>query len=209
METKGREGGRRRLAPTARRALIDQAATRVFAERGYEAATMQEIARAAGVVASVLYDHYPSKRDLYIALLKSHGEALMQRTIRAPSGSDGRSELRGQIADFFGAVEAEPFIWRMLLRNPFGDAEIAAAHTRVQERATAEIAAVLVAHGEVERGNPEDRSAMVAEMVKSSLNGLANWWWEHPEARRVDVIDVATTVIWDGLSRASLFPRQP
>jgi AcrR family transcriptional regulator len=202
--TNEQEKRRRRLTPAARRALIDEAATRVFAERGYEAATMQDIAHSAGVVASVLYDHYRSKRELYVALLEQHGEALMKRTIRAPSSTDGRIELHGQIDDFFAEVEAEPFVWRMLLRDPFGDAEIAATHGRVQAKATAEIAAVLAAREGDERGGPADPTTiMVAEMVKSSLNGLVSWWWDHPEVSREEVVNTATAVIWDGLRTIS------
>jgi AcrR family transcriptional regulator len=195
----------RRLTPAARRALIDEAATKVFAERGYEAATMQDIARSAGVVASVLYDHYRSKRELYVALLEQHGKALMERTIRLPSGPDLRTQLQGQIDDFFAAVSAEPFVWRMLLRDQLGDADIAAAHGRIQANATAEIAAVLAARAGDEPGEATgDTAFMVAEMIKASLNGLVSWWWNHPEVSKEQVVDTATTVIWDGLGNLSL-----
>lgn len=194
---------RRRLTPSARRALIAEAATEVFAERGYEAATMQEIARTAGVVASVIYDHYPSKRDLYVELLEQQGRMLVEKTIRPPIEEDFRGGLRAQIDDFFQTIEADPFVWRMLFRDPPGDADTVAAHARVQARATEAIAAVL------ERGADADSlisATMVAEMVKSSLNGLAAWWWEHREIPRAELASTATTLLWDGLSRVGARP---
>lgn len=199
------EGARRRLLPSARRALIDEAATKVFAESGYEAATMQEIAREAGVVASVIYDHYPSKRELYVELLERHGRALIERTIRTPASSDLRAELGRQIDDFFRAIEADPFVWRMLFRDPPSDAVIANAHARFQGMATEALTAVLETGAAAVRlgaGAPESTATvMVAEMAKSSLNGLAAWWWEHRETPRPELVSTATALLWDGLAR--------
>lgn len=202
---------RRRLEPAARRRLIDDAATRVFAERGYEAATMQGIARTAGVVASVLYDHYSSKRELYISLLEEHGQQLMERTTRPAEGADPETALRDQIDAFFQAVEAEPFIWRMLFRAPPADASIAAAHEQVQASATEAIAAALSAR--TTNSPPHANTAtsvdtvMVAEMIKSSLTGLGAWWSRNPGASRKDLVQTATALLWDGLSRIARYPR--
>lgn len=182
------------MTPQERRALIDGAATAVFAERGYEAATMKAIAHEAGVVASVLYDHYPSKRGLYIDLLERRSSDLMRQSIRAPASFDHRAELHRQIEDFFAAIEEDPFLWRMLFRDAPADPEIAAAHERVQAMAGKAIGAALG------RGTESATASMAAEMVKSSLNGLAGWWWDNRELPRERLVDTATAVIWDGLS---------
>jgi AcrR family transcriptional regulator len=208
-EKKRKQRASRRLSPAARRTLIDDAAARVFAERGYEAATMKEIARAAGVVASVIYDHYPSKRDLYIALLEQHGRVLIEGTIRPPMGSDFRAALAGQIDDYFRSIEEDPFLWRLVLHDPPEDAEIEAAQRRVQAAAADAMAAALrgAAPGDSSRRAKELARpvAMVAAMVKASLGGLAAWWWEHRDTPRSEVVSTATTVLWDGLS--NLGPR--
>jgi AcrR family transcriptional regulator len=196
---------RRRLAPSIRRELIQDAATRIFAERGYEAATMQGIAREAGVVASVLYDHYPSKRELYIGLIEEHGQKLMERTIRAPEGMGPRVELQRQIDDFLRTLETDPFVWRMLFRDPPADPITASAHERVQEGATEAIARVLdtsVVRSKSSGGSlTPPQAIMVAEMVKASLIGLAAWWWDHRETSREDLGITATALLWNGLSR--------
>lgn len=201
-----KEGGRRRLTPSARRALIEQAATRVFAKRGYGAATMQEIAGAAGVVASVLYDHYPSKRELYIALLEQHGKALIESTTGAPGGPDLRGELRRRIENYFNAIEENPFVWQMLFRDPPDDPQIAAAHTRIHAEAARRIAEGLSGGPATGDGPSEPelaQIALVATMIKSSLNGVAIWWDQNRQMSRETMIETATTVLWDGLSAAS------
>lgn len=200
-----RSKNRRRLAPAVRRELIQDAATRIFAKCGYEAATMQDIAGEAGVVASVLYDHYPSKRELYAGLIEEHGQRLMERTVRAPGNAGPQAELLGQIDDFFRTIEMDPFVWRMLFRDPPADPTIAAAHERVQEGATEAIAGALetaLGRSQPAGGSPTPPHAvMVAEMVKSSLIGLAAWWWEHRETNREDLTLTATALLWNGLSR--------
>ena len=61
---------RRRIPAEERRVRILDAAVEVFAEHGYDAAKMQDIAARAGVVPSVLYDHFGSKRELHITVLE-------------------------------------------------------------------------------------------------------------------------------------------
>jgi AcrR family transcriptional regulator len=205
MSSRSKQAVRRRLTPEARRALIDQAATEIFAQRGYEAATLQEIAGAAGVVASVIYLHYHSKEELYLELLERHSQALRERTIRAPRGSDVRSALRQQIDDFFSAIEEDTFLWRTMFRDPPSEPGIAAAHARLQAKAGQAIASVLKGGALGERqdtGTVNPRAArMVAEMAKAGLNGLASWWWINREVERAAVVDTATALLWDGLSQ--------
>ena len=62
---------RERISAEERRIRILDAAVEVFAEQGYTAAKMQDIAARAGVVPSVLYDHFGSKRELHITLLRA------------------------------------------------------------------------------------------------------------------------------------------
>lgn len=195
---------RQRLEPAARRALIETAATRVFAERGFEAATMQEIAEAAGVVASVIYDYYQSKQELYVALLERHGQALIGETISTSVDSDPRAGLRSRIDGFLRAIEDDPFMWRLMFRDPPGNVEVGAVHTRVQTEASEAIAAVLATdRSGLSSGDSSESvaTAVVAEMIKSSLNGLAAWWWEHREVDRSDLTSIASALLWDGLAR--------
>ena len=60
---------RRRLAAPQRRAAILEAALGVFARRGYAAASIDQIAVAAGISKALIYEHFASKRELQIALL--------------------------------------------------------------------------------------------------------------------------------------------
>lgn len=64
----------RRLPAAERRAQLLETAATLFAERGYAGATTAELARAAGVTEPIIYRHFSSKRDLFIALIDRTGE---------------------------------------------------------------------------------------------------------------------------------------
>jgi AcrR family transcriptional regulator len=201
---RSRNGARRRLTAGERRARILGAATEVFAERGYAAASMGEIAARAGVVASVIYDHFSSKRELHVELLELHGEELIRRSITEVEGEPGQQLMRASLEAYFRLVEEDPFVWRFLFRDPPGDPEIAAAWRRIHDRATAGIAE-LIEPGAPEAGSPfelpaETSAWMLAKAAQSATNGLAQWWWEHREVRREQVLELATALLWSGFA---------
>jgi AcrR family transcriptional regulator len=199
-----RTGGRRRLSAAERRERILEAATEVFAEHGYAAASMGEIASRAGVVASVIYDHFPSKRELHIELLQIHGEDLIRRSIDEIEGDAPERIQRSSLEAYFRFVEEDPFVWRFLFRDPPADPEIAAAWRRLHDRATAGIAG-LIARGAPGATLPfdlpvETAAWMLAKASQSATNGLAQWWWEHREIPREQVVELAMAMLWEGFS---------
>src|SRR5215218_4724569 len=98
---------RRRLSRAQRRELIRDAAMAVFSERGYQEASMVQIAAAAGVTAAVLYDHFPSKAELQVDLLEAQTEELLQFVGAAvAAGPEKRGErFRVGVDAFFAFVE--------------------------------------------------------------------------------------------------------
>ncbi len=193
---------RRRLPAAERRARIAAAATEVFAERGYADASMAEIATRAGVVASVIYDHYGSKRELAVELFEQHGAAIVERTITDVDAADPRELVYASTDLFFRFVEEDPFIWRFLFRDPPTDPRIAAVHRRIHDLAAEGIAAMIrrtVPPQELFGGIPYERATlMIAKASQQSTQGLAQWWFENREVPREEVVEVAFRVVWDG-----------
>src|SRR4051812_7129008 len=111
---------RRRLTAAARRELILDVAGKLFAERGYDGASIDAIATAAGISAPVVYDHFASKRDLYRTLLERHTAALVEATTRPVEGTV-EDLLRTNVEAFFAFVEEHPEAWRILFRDPSPD----------------------------------------------------------------------------------------
>ena len=208
-----RKAPKRRLSSAERRRVILAAAEEVFARRGYHAASLEEIARAGGVSKPVVYDHFASKRELHVTLLEEQLGALMGHVAaRVPEGGPAEVRLRLGVEAFFGFVEEHPYAWRMMFfETAVGEPEVTEAHRRIQAEATAFSAALLASEPLFgPPGDPEhDRKIeMLAEVLKSGLNGLAAWWYEHPEVPRERVADVAVGFAWSGLDRLGAGARR-
>jgi AcrR family transcriptional regulator len=101
-----------RLPRTARRAQLLSAAQEVFVRAGYHAAAMDDIAEQAGVSKPVLYQHFSSKLELYLALLDQHTEALVAAVRQALAAThDNKQRVADTIAAYFEFVgrQGEPF----------------------------------------------------------------------------------------------------
>src|SRR5436305_14870864 len=98
-----------RMTAPERRARILDAAVEAFAARGYDGASVGEIAAAAGITKPVLYDHFASKRDLFVAVMERTRDELTARgaaAMRAEAPLQDR--IRTAIAAFFAYVEDTP-----------------------------------------------------------------------------------------------------
>jgi AcrR family transcriptional regulator len=197
---------KRRLTAEERRERIVQAAMEVFAERGYQEASMSEIARAAGITPAVIYDHFPSKAELQIWLLEQQTTELLAFVGSAVTrGFETTTErVRVGVGAFFTFVEEHPYAWRMLFRDPPTDPAILSTYRRIHQQATAGIAIFLRGSApEALLGDPDaDRDLeMFAEMLKMAQNGLAVWWYDHREVPREALVDRVLEFCWLGLER--------
>src|SRR5712692_5673354 len=84
---------RRRLTRDQRRQRILEAASRVFSDRGYDRASIDQIAAEAGITKPVIYHHFDSKQELYIALLELYRGELLA-CIGRRAGAEGTPETR-------------------------------------------------------------------------------------------------------------------
>jgi AcrR family transcriptional regulator len=187
------------MSAPARREVIEQAATKVFAERGYQGASIDEIARRSGVSAPVVYDHFESKLALYRRLLERHrGEllALWREHLLIDAAPDVR--IPRAIDAWARYVETHPFAWKMLFRETTGDAEAAAVHCEVLAGSQAMLAPVV---GGLPGGEALPDLEMAAELIRSGLTGLALWWQDHPHVPREQIVATAMNVIWVGFER--------
>jgi AcrR family transcriptional regulator len=180
---------RKRLPPDERRALIEDAAARLFAERGYSATRLDEIAAAAHVTKPVLYRHFDSKKALYLALLAKH-RALLPRFV-AP-------EVTGEpfLDAWFAYVQEQPYAWQMIFRDTTGDPEIRAFRAEVQATARAVLAELLRAQPEL--SVPEEQLEPMAELLRSAMVGITLWWLDHSDVRRPVIVDLVARA-WLGL----------
>ncbi|MDO8186887.1 TetR/AcrR family transcriptional regulator [Conexibacter sp. JD483] len=181
---------RRRLPASERRERILDAAVRLFAERGFHAASMDQIAAAAGISKAVVYDHFTSKRELYTVLLdtiRGDMDSLIAEAI-APLPEGDR--VWTAIDVFFGYVERNRDACRLLFLEVQGTTEVAAIVQQLEDRVAVALSATLAADPEIFDGHPdrERQVRILAELLKSAIHGLASWWYRHPDVPRADLV---------------------
>jgi AcrR family transcriptional regulator len=197
---------RKRLSAVDRRATILDSALEVFSKRGYNGASIDEIATAAGISKALIYEHFPSKRDLHVSLLEGHVQDIFTRLAQtADTDEPGEVRLRNGVNAFFQWVEDNRAAFRLLFRDTF-ESDVADVLNRLQNQATGAIAALMAA--EPAQGAPlgrEANSALAIEAMAQQLSGgaqsLAIWWQQHPRTERDWLVDRVMEYAWIGLER--------
>lgn len=201
---------RRRLSAAERRKELLDAAVDVFARDGYHRASLEDIAGAAGVSKALIYEHFSSKRELHDELVLAYAGEIFE-CLQASAGTPGlpgQERLRRGVEAFLGFVEDHREAWRALFRDA-ADPEVSDQISVVQSQATLVIATLIRADAEgrprdrVDPGYQEQVFAIYAQVLAGGLQLLANWWYDHQEVTRAEVVDRAMEFCWLGLERVS------
>jgi AcrR family transcriptional regulator len=192
---------RRRLPRPERRRVIEEAASRLFAEHGYAETRLEDIAAAAGVTKQLLYQHFASKKALHLALLAKHRDEILGRLTESISTPGRLAErLPRVLDDWFSYVEEHPYASALLFRDTTGDPDVQAFYR--DNHAAARAANVALLRAEPELQIPEDRLEPLAELMRSATTGLAVWWGDHPKVPRATIVDVTVDLLSHGLRLA-------
>jgi AcrR family transcriptional regulator len=137
-----------RLSADARREQLLDVAIDAFAKSGYHSTSMNDVAAAAGVTKPVLYQHFDSKRALYVALLEDVGDRITSAVLEATKNSDsGKETTRLGFIAYFTWVAEHPREFQLLFgSNDRTDVEFTAM-TRKLESSLAEAIAPLITAG--------------------------------------------------------------
>ena len=200
------ERPRRRLSAPARRALILEAALDAFAANGHGATSMAEIAEAAGVTRAVLYDHFSSKKALFLALLEEQN-GIFLGYVAAQIAGEGTAEerMRSTMDAVFSFAEQSPAAWSLLFGNAtHGDPEIDAAWRQVFDGRVHAVAALLAADARAADIDPDGRTfTVMVEMLIAALVGAVDAGRHVRGTTRGDLLEAGTALLWRGLSRPS------
>jgi len=180
-----------------RRGQVLAASLRKFAEVGYDAASMNAIAAAAGITKPVLYDYFPSKQDLFAAVLEGIRDDLLARGVAISARHASREQrFRFAIEAFFRFADEHPEAMRVLLLIPQTSATAAMLSKKVQAGATAGIASFLhMLCRPMESGKLD----AAAEFLKAGLHALAEWRIDGRPTTREEIVELVMQVVWQGL----------
>jgi AcrR family transcriptional regulator len=199
---------RRRLTAEERRAGILDAALAVFSARGYHPSSIDDIAREAGISKALIYEHFESKQGLYADLIERNAAELVERlgaAIGSVEADSGAIRLATGLDAFFAFVEERRDAWRILFRDA-ADPETAPVLDRILEQVTGLVAALIAEDPGARAMTDQDADRAIrvlAQMLVGSVQSVANWWAEHREVAREEIVEMVMAYAWLGLDRLS------
>lgn len=201
----GSASGRRgvRMPRDERRGQLLSSASAVFVDRGYHAAGMDEIADRAGVSKPVLYQHFSSKLELYLAVLAQHVDNLVSGVRQAlRTTTDNRLRVRAAVQAFFDFIEHDDQGYRLIFANDYTSEPTVAAQVKVATESCIDAVFDLVSH---DSGLDPHRARMIAVgLVAISVDSARYWLDNEKPIAKDDAVEGTVAFIWGGLSHVPL-----
>ncbi|MDR2257224.1 MAG: TetR/AcrR family transcriptional regulator [Arthrobacter sp.] len=191
-----------RLPKAERRAQLLEAAHAVFSERGYHGTAMDAIAEAAQVSKPVLYQHFPGKRELYLALLDSELSALESRLVTAVSQTeDNRERVNATVRVFFEYVAQDSGAHRLIFASDLGnDADVSARLKTFEEAVGRAIGTII----EAQAGLPGPAAELLGHALAGAAQTGAMRWAAAPEVPLDTAVELVSRLAWRGIGQ---FPK--
>jgi AcrR family transcriptional regulator len=187
-----------RLPRKERRAQLLDSALEVFVAQGYHAAAMDDIAERAGVSKPVLYQHFPGKLDLYLALLDSSCDAIIDNCRKAlNSTNDNKQRVAAAMEAFYEYIAAHDGAFRLVFESDLTNEPAVRAAV---DRVTSECAAMITEVIHDDTGLP----AAQARLLAVSLVGMAQvsarfWLTDAAGISKSDAVALVSGLAWRGI----------
>lgn len=181
-----------------RRQLLD-AALEVFVSQGYHAAAMDDIAERAGVSKPVLYQHFPGKLDLYLALLDQSVDELVA-TVRdaLESTTDNKQRVAATFTAYFEYVAGEGQAFRLVFESDLSNE--AAVRERL-ERGQQECAQMISQMVEQDAGLDDDEAHLLSVAMVGLAQVTARYWLTtRDHIPRETAEQLVARLAWRGIS---------
>jgi AcrR family transcriptional regulator len=192
-----------RLPRLARRKQLLGAAQEVFVAQGYHAAAMDEIAERAGVSKPVLYQHFPGKLELYLALLDEHSEELVRKQREAlATTTENKTRVQASFEGFYDFVAGEGEAFRLVFESDLRN--VAPVRARV-ERTLAECAELVSQVIQEDTGVSNEEAHLLGMGLVGMAEVSARYWLSQHRSIPKDAAErLIARLAWRGISG---FPR--
>jgi len=190
------------MGRAGRRDAILEEAMRVFSSKGYAAASLGEIAAAAGITRSSMYEYFPSKKALFLEVLsRQTAAAIAYVEPKVTAAGSGETRMRTAVAAYFEYAVDNPAAWRLLFdRSREGDPEVQRLRWEVRSASVEVIKRLLRADFE-QAGIDADTLAgpVIVELAVSALDGATRWRERHPETPVDELVGAVIRMLLTGL----------
>ena len=188
-----------RMPREARRAQLIDAARYVFVQHGYHAAAMDDIADRAGVSKPVLYQHFPGKLDLYVALLEISGQQLVEAVRESlVSTSDNNERVQAAVGAYFKFINDADGAYRLVFESDLTN------EPAVRERVEAiedECAVAIARVISMDTGLTDDEATLLAIGIIGTAETAARRWLREGKVIPIShAVALINRLVWRGIS---------
>ncbi|WP_084701760.1 TetR/AcrR family transcriptional regulator [Cryptosporangium arvum] len=178
------------------------AATAVFSERGFHAASMDEIAERAGISKPMVYLYLGSKGELFSACIRRAGGQLTEAiSAAADPGLPAEQQLWAAVQAFFGFVGEHREAWAVMFRQARGEGEFAGEVAGIRRLVVDNVADLFAraihSAGAVDPG-PDELRALAHALVGTG-ESMAEWLLDHPDEKPETAATRLMNMLWMGL----------
>jgi AcrR family transcriptional regulator len=197
-----------RLPRSERRAQLLESALEVFVAQGYHAAAMDDIAERAGVSKPVLYQHFPGKLDLYLALLADSCDAIIATVRKAlASTHDNHQRVTAAVTVFYDYVAGESGAFRLVFES---DLTNEPAVKEQVERVTNESAVMIAEVIHDDTGLPDAASRLLAASLVGMAQVSARFWLDDGAVlSKEQAASLVAGLAWRGIAGYPMSEEHP
>ena len=188
-----------RLPRSQRRQQLLAAALEVFVHTGFHTASMDEIAAKAGVTKPVLYQHFGSKRDLYLAVLDSGARDFLETMqIALESTRDNQDRVQATIAAYLDFITREDAAYRLVFESDLANAPDVGERVRRVDEISANMISRIIAE---DTGLLPDEATLLAYGLMGLAQTAAQQFLTTPEhLDRQTAAKLLAALAWRGIS---------
>ena len=194
-----------RMSGSQRREQPIGVGRRLFAKKGYEAVSVEEIAHDAKVSKPVVYEHFGGKEGLYAVIVDREMNSLLSRIVSSLTGDHPRQLLEQAGLALFDYIEDETDGFRILVRDSPVSQSSGSFASLIVEVAT-ETDHILAAQFK-KRGYSPKLSQMYSQMLIGMVALTGQWWLDVRKPRKDVVVANLVNLAWNGLSHLDSEPK--
>ena len=190
---------RSRMTGRERREQLIGIGRKHFADRGFEGATIEEIAASAGVSKPVVYEHFGGKEGLYAVVVDREIEGLLNAVQGAlTSGGGSRETIERAALALLDYVETSTDGFRILVRDsPAGQAT--GSFASLMSDIASQVEHILAAEFKNHRLDPK-AAPMYAQMLVGMIALTGQWWLDSRKFKKHEVAAHVVNLAWNGLT---------
>ncbi|WP_420814450.1 TetR/AcrR family transcriptional regulator [Jiangella ureilytica] len=195
-----------RMTGKQRREQLLDVGRALFAERGYDGTSIEEISARAGVSKPVVYEHFGGKEGLYAVVVDREMELLLDRiTTALASATHPRVILERAALALLDYIETSTDGFRILVRDS-PVAHSTGGFASLISDAASQVEHILAAQFKA-RGFATKHAPMYAQMLVGMVALTGQWWLEVRSPKKADVAAHLVNLAWNGLSGLEHKPR--